>query len=82
VRGEFVRGWDNGRGIDPGRARGSFQADAFKSHSHTVTAIFGGGASFGYQWVQGSTITGSNAQANGGTETRPRSIALMFIVKI
>ncbi|MDR0703042.1 MAG: tail fiber protein [Azoarcus sp.] len=31
LRGEFLRGWDNGRGIDPGRALGSFQADAMRN---------------------------------------------------
>lgn len=35
LRGEFIRGWDDGRGIDTGRAIGSFQADELKSHNHT-----------------------------------------------
>jgi microcystin-dependent protein len=35
LRGMFVRGFDNGRGIDPLRAFGSQQADAFKSHNHS-----------------------------------------------
>lgn len=26
LRGEFIRGWDNGRGVDDGRSFGSFQA--------------------------------------------------------
>ena len=30
-RGEFVRGWDNGRGIDTGRVFGSGQLDAFQN---------------------------------------------------
>ncbi|MEN9362163.1 MAG: hypothetical protein RL095_3698 [Verrucomicrobiota bacterium] len=34
LRGEFIRGWDNGRSIDTGRALGSAQTDDFKSHSH------------------------------------------------
>ncbi|HEY9105209.1 MAG TPA: phage tail protein, partial [Roseateles sp.] len=33
-QGEFLRGWDNGRGVDAGRAFASAQADAFKSHTH------------------------------------------------
>lgn len=42
-RGTFARGWDNGRGLDPGRAFGTggvasgFQADAFGVHSHSVS---------------------------------------------
>ncbi|WP_127650668.1 phage tail-collar fiber domain-containing protein, partial [Pseudomonas koreensis] len=33
-RGEFLRGWDHGRGVDAGRAAGSYQADTLKAHSH------------------------------------------------
>lgn len=36
LRGEFVRGWDHGRGVDTGRALGSAQADAVQDHNHTV----------------------------------------------
>jgi microcystin-dependent protein len=37
LRGEFIRGWDGGRGVDAGRAFGTLQVDAFKSHNHSVT---------------------------------------------
>jgi microcystin-dependent protein len=37
VRGYFMRGWDNGRGVDTGRVFGSNQAAAFASHTHTGT---------------------------------------------
>jgi microcystin-dependent protein len=37
LRGYFPRGWDNGRGIDPGRTFGSSQSDAFRSHNHTFS---------------------------------------------
>lgn len=36
LRGEFIRGWDHGKGIDPGRTLGSLQTDSFKYHSHDV----------------------------------------------
>lgn len=42
LRGEFVRGWDDGRGIDSGRALGSAQASANLSHTHTGTASSSG----------------------------------------
>jgi microcystin-dependent protein len=43
-RGYFSRGWDDGAGIDPGRAFASTQTDAFKSHTHTATVNDGGHA--------------------------------------
>lgn len=36
LRGEFVRGWDDGRGVDTGRGFGSHQLDETKSHTHAV----------------------------------------------
>lgn len=36
-RGEFLRGWDGGRGIDADRVRGSFQTDQNKTHTHSGT---------------------------------------------
>lgn len=37
ARGQFIRAWDDGAGVDSGRTIGSSQADAFKSHTHTVS---------------------------------------------
>ena len=34
LRGEFIRGWDNGRGVDTPRSIGSAQAHALQSHQH------------------------------------------------
>lgn len=31
ARGEFLRGWDNGRGVDAGRLLGSYQMDAIRN---------------------------------------------------
>lgn len=36
-RGEFDRAWDDGRGVDTGRAFGSLQAAELASHSHTAS---------------------------------------------
>lgn len=36
LRGEFLRGWDDSRGIDAGRTLGSWQANAFGSHNHII----------------------------------------------
>lgn len=38
LRGEFIRGWDDGRGIDAGRALLSLQAGMLEKHRHPVVA--------------------------------------------
>ena len=37
LRGEFIRGWDDGRGVDAGRVFGSAQAHALQSHQHGLS---------------------------------------------
>jgi microcystin-dependent protein len=37
LRGEFVRGWDDGRGIDPGRGFATSQNSQNLAHSHNIT---------------------------------------------
>ncbi|MDC9607395.1 phage tail protein, partial [Xenorhabdus griffiniae] len=39
LRGEFIRGWDDGRGIDDGRELLSWQDDSFRAHDHGITAF-------------------------------------------
>ena len=84
LRGEFPRGWDDSRGVDSGRAFGSAQADAFSSHIHT-TGQTGTGLN-GSISTTGATVgvVGGGAQTTGttgSTETRPRNIALLAIIK-
>ncbi len=38
LRGEFIRGWDDGRGIDAGRALLSIQTGMLEKHRHIVVA--------------------------------------------
>ena len=40
LRGEFIRGFDNGRGIDNGRVVGSPQGDAIRNITGTVTSNY------------------------------------------
>ncbi|RBO85905.1 phage tail protein [Marinomonas aquiplantarum] len=81
LRGEFVRGWDEGRGVDSGRGFGSWQADEFRSHTHNFTRENArGGGSAGSEDGSSSFYTTKTAAA-GGNETRPRNIALAAYIK-
>jgi hypothetical protein len=80
LRGEFIRGWDHGRGIDSGRVFGSTQTDSFRSHSHKIGSLYTVGVSSKYTrplWHGAGTTHGQNT---GGSETRPRNIAYMYII--
>lgn len=39
LRGEFIRGWDDGRGVDTPRLMGSAQVDAVRQHYHGIGYI-------------------------------------------
>ena len=80
LRGEFLRGWDDSRGVDSGRTFGSFQADEFKSHTHPYDANRGSSDYGGSNNASGSPNNGTTS-ATGGTETRPRNIALLACIK-
>jgi microcystin-dependent protein len=83
LRGEFMRGWDDSRGIDSGRSFGSAQADEFESHTHSLTGNTSiTAASSNVGGVGGTTyIYSSPTGATGGSETRPRNIALLACIK-
>jgi microcystin-dependent protein len=84
LRGEFVRGWDNGRGVDSGRTFGSSQADEFEAHTHQVEYQLGG-TDAGTQTTRVSAVGAGGAftdsGSTGGAETRPRNIALLPCIK-
>lgn len=79
LRGEFVRGWDDGRGVDSGRSLGSYQADEFKSHTHTFAGSVASGGS-GSSNRDGSRAT-KTTNPTGGSETRPRNLAFLYCIK-
>ncbi|WP_080781080.1 hypothetical protein [Cronobacter sakazakii] len=93
-RGEFLRIWDDGRGVDAGRGLLSAQGHAYQSHSHRLLMSAGSAGSGNVIGIDGSlngTLTyninqpgGGQIQAienAGGTETRPRNIAFNFLVR-
>ncbi len=123
LRGEFIRGWDDGKGTDSGRTIKSTQSDDLKSHTHTANTVttstdththdtklddnrvFGftqdgdstdgetspygnpGGipgwdipAQLNASDTHSHTVT-PTIQNTGGTETRPRNVALLACIK-
>jgi len=114
LRGEFVRGFDNGRGIDSGRSISATpQSDQNKQHNHTAsssvndsghvhgttfdnkkyfpgggstTITYGGAGSYPADTFSMSSATTGVTVAtsignDGGGETRPRNIAMMYVIK-
>lgn len=117
LRGEFIRGWDDSRGIDNARNLGSAQADATKAHTHTgatdsdgnhkhINGVMHNNSGYVYDTVNiystyqnapgGSSSSGKDSSytsitgahthtfttgSTGGTETRPRNVALLACIK-
>ena len=88
LRGEFIRGWDDGRGVDSGRSFGSSQSHAFQDHTHNHsdhTAGFSHQTHYsgphGPSSQYDSTRTTTGASGNTAGETRPRNIAMLYCVK-
>ena len=85
LRGEFVRGLDNNRGIDPGRGLATSQNDQNKSHTHSTIQMIGNNNIDGVDST--TTHSGDNHNeprqtgATGGNETRPRNVALLYCSK-
>ena len=121
LRGEFIRGFDNGRGVDSGRSVASSQSHQHPQHNHAVSAsssssvsdpghkhnlLFAGGSFGGSSGavtardtgtitdrisnsntgISVSTSTSISQSNRGGTsnssETRPRNIAMMYVIKV
>jgi microcystin-dependent protein len=81
LRGYFVRG--SGTNSD-GTVSGTFgakQADDFKSHTHTVFGFQGGPFTSTGIYLSGVTGTDVTSAATGGTETRPKNIAMLYCIK-
>ncbi|EAS5792041.1 phage tail protein [Salmonella enterica] len=47
LRGEFIRGWDDGRGVNAGRTLLSAEADMNQSHRHLFESSMDGGTTWG-----------------------------------
>lgn len=81
LRGLFVRGLDDNKGIDPGRTLGTVQQDELKSHTHLIQAFANGsGTGSTGPFVEGAYNRATSA--TGGTETRPKNLALVYCIKL
>ena len=96
-RGKFFRPWDDGRGIDAGRAFGSSQNDAFQSHYHQHYKSTGGAVAGGpypvltgigfvneldpAQLVRSPITDGTNGVPRTAAETRPINTSVLVCIK-
>lgn len=87
LRGEFIRALDLGRGVDAGRVLGSFQAGEIQSHKHFGKNIAGSdgipdtGFTAGERLGSGDGNPAFETTNTGGSETRPRNVALLVCIR-
>ena len=90
LRGEFIRGWDDGRGVDSSRGLLTSQDHLFASHGHWFDKYYAltGFDPTGGRFVVTADAFGELITANsistvsvGGSETRPRNVAFNYIVR-
>lgn len=70
LRGEFIRGWDDGRGVDSGRVLLSAQGDAIRNMTGTIFGIVHGSSYGGASGVFSGTtdgVIGSGSSSGGVT---------------
>ncbi|ELZ9926887.1 phage tail protein [Cronobacter malonaticus] len=88
LRGEFIRGWDDGRGVDTGRSLLSAQADTLQNVTGTIVSrgyqqsdtgcISGATGAFAY----GRQTGGNGFGMPGGTENRNADITTFDMSKV
>ncbi|MFV8800735.1 phage tail protein [Yersinia sp. LJYL362] len=86
LRGEFIRGWDGGRGLNPSQGLLEWRDSDIKSHSHQVSPQSANKAGGGSTVYATPDLSGGGGPAImtssvGGTETLPRNIAFNYIVR-
>lgn len=85
-RGEFIRSYDDSRGVDSGRQPGQRQADSLKDHTHSVPSPqnAGGGTVYGsgsFPNYLAGPVTSGSPSTGAAAETRPRSIPKLVCIK-
>ncbi|WP_027711604.1 phage tail protein [Dickeya chrysanthemi] len=83
LRGEFIRGWDDGRGVDSGRGILTAQSQSIQPFNvgirYSITRITGGDTPINA--VDGNGVNTAYTTTFPGDETRPRNIAFNYIVR-
>ena len=92
LRGVFIRGWDDGRGVDAEREILNYASDKLRKHSHSL--LFGSGIgqkvpAINEEYRQGADkayFAGSGASGiyiteEGENETAPCNIAFNYIIR-
>lgn len=84
LRGEFIRTWDNGRGVDSGRVFGSYQVPTeFSAYVNQAQHIW---VENGDSYRPGSVVSVDGDAGYSHTQdfysTRPRNVALLACIKV
>lgn len=84
LRAEFVRGWDDGRGVDSGRVFGSYQVPTeFSAYVNQAQHIW---VENGDSYRAGSVVSVDGDAGYSHTQdfysTRPRNVALLACIKV
>ncbi|GAB5098713.1 phage tail protein [Caballeronia sp. HLA56] len=83
LRGEFIRAFDDGRGVDTNRVIGSFQAQDVQPHTHALQTSghhYHAGRYVG-EATENTNNGGNHTGLSDGRETRPRNIALLAMIR-
>jgi len=95
VDGQFLRGTDNGTGLDPnaatrtamntngntGDAVGAIQLDGFKAHNHNSTTFSQAGLNGSVVYTSNNTLA-QPTSTTGGSETRPVNAYVNIFMKV
>lgn len=95
-RGEFLRGWAHGSSNDPDKASrtnrgdgqtgdiiGTKQGTKLLAHNHFVREYSGHEGNISFSHINSNTNgdTGDRTGSTGGSESRPRNVNVMYIIK-
>ena len=89
-RGDFLRAWDTGAGVDSNRAIGNVQLDAMQGHIHSGTFAFAAnsqasttsnGFTGGSNNTGGPVSDGTNGTPRTAAETRPRNVSVNVTIR-